>query len=110
MIPITPPGVVEVDSHRCYIAVNEAACRLLGYRRDELVGKTIDEISAPSGAHVPAMFHKFKSDGSMKGVFALRRKSGEIIWIRYESSIKEGRNIAIWTHYEVSSFEQVEET
>ncbi len=103
MIPITPPAVVEVDSERRYIAVSESACRLLGYTREELLGKTIDEISAPSGAHVRAMFDKFIDDHSMNGIFALRKKTGEIIWIRFESSLKHGRSIATWTHYEPAS-------
>lgn len=99
-IPIQPPAVVEVDEERRYISVTESACELLGYSRQELLGKTIDEISAPSGAHVPPMFYRFREDQGMDGIFALRRKSGEIVWIRFESSVSGGRNIATWTHYE----------
>ena len=43
----------------------------------------IDDISFPSGAHVQPMYTRFVEDGSMRGIFALRRKSGEIIWVRF---------------------------
>lgn len=99
MFPVLPPAEVEVDSTRRYIAVNDAACELLGYSRSELLTKTIDDISYPSGAHVGPMFAKFADDGSMSGIFALRRKSGEGIMIRFESDRTDGRSRAKWTHY-----------
>lgn len=101
MIPVLPPAQVEVDSSRRYIAVNDSACELLGYSRQELLNLRIDDISFPSGAHVGSMFYQFEKDGAMKGIFALRRKSGEAIWIRFTSEVTEGRALATWTHYEV---------
>ena len=99
MLAVSPPAEVEVDSSRRYIAVNDAACQLLGYTREELLSKTIDEISYPSGAHVRPMFTKFLEDGSMNGIFALRRKTGEAIMVRFESQVVDGRSLAKWTHY-----------
>jgi PAS domain S-box-containing protein len=101
MLPVQPPGEVEVDEHRCYVAVNDAACELLGYSRDEFLKLKIDDISYPSGAHVTPMYSQYLEDGSMKGIFALRRKSGEIIWVRFTAKVTNGRSRAIWTHYEV---------
>ena len=99
MLLVSPPAEVEVDASRRYVAVNDAACELLGYTREELLGKTIDDISFPSGAHVQAMHAKFVQDGSMRGIFALRCKSGEAIMVRFESEIVDGRSCARWTHY-----------
>lgn len=101
MVLVSPPAEVEVDANRCYIAVNDSACELLGYSREELLKMRIDDISFPSGAHVQPMFSQFVEDGSMRGIFALRRKSGEIIWVRFKSKIVNGRSFATWTHYEV---------
>ena len=67
MLPIDPPAEVEVDSSRRYMAVNDAACELLGYSREELLRLTIDQVSYPSGAHVSPMFTRFLQDGSMSG-------------------------------------------
>ena len=101
MKPIVPPAQVEVDDNRCYIAANDSACELLGYSREELLHKKIDDISFPSGAHVEPMFGQFEKKGAMRGIFALQRKSGEVIRIRFESEIRDGRSIATWTEYEV---------
>ncbi len=100
MIPVTPPAEVEVDDSRRYIAVNDSACQLLGYSREELLRLRIDDISFPSGAHVAPMYERFMEDGTMHGIFALRRKSGEIIWVRFQSKSADGRSIALWTHYQ----------
>src|SRR5579862_1466027 len=100
MLPISPPAQVEVDSQRRYIAVNDAACELLGYSRDELLNMRIDDISFPSGAHVDAVYERYLTKGTLEGVFALRRKNGEVIWVRYTSEVKDGRFTAIWTEYE----------
>jgi PAS domain S-box-containing protein len=101
MIPISPPAHVEVDSNRRYIFVSDAACELLGYTREELMQRRIDDISFPSGAHVRPMYHRFLKDGKMRGIFALQRKSGEVIRVRFESKVSRGRSLATWTHYEV---------
>ena len=100
MIPVDPPAEVEVDENRCYTSVNDAACELLGYSREELLRLKIDDISYPSGAHVEPMYSQYQEDGRMKGIFALRRKSGEIIWVRFNAKAANGRSHAIWTHYE----------
>lgn len=101
MIPLLPPAEVEVDDTRRYVYVNDSACELLGYSREEFLTLHIDDISFPSGAHVYAMFEQFVTKGGMQGVFALRHKSGNVVWIRYTSSTESGRNRAIWTHYEI---------
>jgi PAS domain S-box-containing protein len=100
MLLVSPPAEVEIDAARRYVAVNDAACELLGFAREELLGKTIDDISFPSGAHVQAMHANFVRDGSMTGIFALRRKSGEAIMVRFESEVVDGRSHARWTHYQ----------
>jgi PAS domain-containing protein len=37
MVAIIPPAEVEVDDTRHYIAVDDSACQLLGYSREELL-------------------------------------------------------------------------
>jgi PAS domain S-box-containing protein len=100
MQPIIPPAHVEVDENRCYVAVNDAACDLLGYSREELLHMKIDDISFPSGAHVSSIYHHYENKKAMQGVFALQRKSGEVIRVRFQAEIVGGRSSATWTHYE----------
>ena len=99
MHPLSPPARVEVDSSRRYVDANGAACELLGYSREELLNLRIDDISFPSGAHVGSMFERFAQDGEMRGIFALRHKSGEGIMVRFQSHQEDGRSVALWTHY-----------
>jgi PAS domain S-box-containing protein len=106
MRPIDPPALVEVNDQRKYVEVNDSTCRLLGYSREELLQMRIDDVSYPSGAHVSPMFEHYQNEGAMRGVFAVKTKQGEVLWIRYESSIEGGRMVARWTEYE--PFEQVD--
>jgi PAS domain S-box-containing protein len=100
MLPIDPPAVVEVNEKRQYVRANDAACKLLGYSREEFLCLQIDDISFPSGAHVPPMFEHYREAGQMRGIFALKTKGGEVLWVRYDSEVKDGRMIAHWTEYE----------
>ncbi len=100
MRPIEPPALVEVNEQRKYVKVNDSACNLLGYSRDELLGMRIDDVSYPSGAHVSPMFEHYRTERGMKGIFAVKTKSGDVLWIRYESVVEDGRLIARWTEYE----------
>jgi PAS domain S-box-containing protein len=100
MLSLCPPAKVEVDETRRYIAVNDAACELLGYTREELLAMRIDDISYPSGAHVRPLYAQYVEDGSMHGIFALQRKSGEVIWVRFQAKMVKDRSLATWTHYE----------
>ncbi|GIW12033.1 MAG: hypothetical protein KatS3mg061_3090 [Dehalococcoidia bacterium] len=43
----TPTGIVAVDLDWRIVAVNRAICELLGYSAEELLGMTVDQISAP---------------------------------------------------------------
>jgi PAS domain S-box-containing protein len=101
MIPVTPPALVEVDSSRRYVSVNDSACDLLGYTRQEMLNLRIDDVSFPTGAHVAPMYQQFVKNGRMQGIFALKRKSGEVLRIQFESEQIDGRSRATWTHYEV---------
>ncbi len=101
MLPISPPARVEVDEERRYISANDSACELLGYTRAELLAMRIDDLSAPSGAHVSPMFQRYLEHGEMSGIFALRRKDRKVLRIRFQSSIRDGRYTAEWSHYEV---------
>ena len=40
-------GIVEVDSEDRFIAVNDRICRILGYRKEELIGMTVHQLTAP---------------------------------------------------------------
>lgn len=99
MFPINPPALVEVNEERRYVNVNESACELLGYTREEFLQLRIDDVSYPSGAHASPMFERYREEGAMRGLYAVKSKSGEVLWIRYHSTVENGRMVAHWTEY-----------
>jgi len=90
--------VVFVDANRRYVEVTDGVCQLLGYSREELLAKTIDEITAPElRAQVPEIFRQYINQGGLEGRHALLAKDGRRIPIRYESKVyPDGCRVARW--------------
>jgi len=90
--------VVFVDADRRYVEVTDGVCQLLGYSREELLAKTIDEITAPElRAQVPETFRQYINQGGLEGRHALLAKDGRRIAIRYESKVyPDGCRVARW--------------
>jgi PAS domain S-box-containing protein len=40
-------GIIEYDSKDNFVAVNDYVCQILGYTRDEIIGKNVVDITAP---------------------------------------------------------------
>jgi PAS domain S-box-containing protein len=78
--------IMFVDSLRRYFHVTDAAAEMLGYTREQLLGRTIDEISAPE-MDVAGKFKAYVRDGSQHGVFSLLHRSGDIIHVTYAATV-----------------------
>jgi PAS domain S-box-containing protein len=70
LVAQAPDGVFAADLEGRYTDVNEAGCRMLGYTREELIGKTILDLVAPDQA--------------------------ERLWRSREALLKGGNEIAEW--------------
>lgn len=89
--------IVVADANRRYIDVSQSVCDLLGYSREEMLTKTIDDISAPSGAHTASMFQRFAETGRMRGWYLLRHRNGHLIEIDYVAeALPDGTFRACW--------------
>ena len=65
-----PTGVMIADDRAFYVDVNQAARRMLGRHREELVGHHLSSIIAPGRAvEVDLQWRSFIRDGSQQGVF-----------------------------------------
>jgi hypothetical protein len=71
--------LVDVDS-LCFLEVNEAACRMLGYRRDELIGQSMLTILAtPNEAALRAGIAQIVSKGEVGFEDRQRCKDGRVL-------------------------------
>ncbi len=63
-------------------------CQLVGYQREELVGKRYDDLTAPNTNDVPTVFGLFQKLGYMHGMWMLVSREGTRILVRYESWLR----------------------
>jgi PAS domain S-box-containing protein len=82
---VPPDYTAVVDMDRRYIEVSDSFCDLVGYQREELIGKTYDEITAPSTNDIPIVFGLFVKNGYMHGLWMLVHRRGTHILVRYEA-------------------------
>jgi len=88
--------VVFADASRRYVDCTEAVCALLGYTRDEILSKTIEDVSYDVN-EVPRLFAQYLKTGAMEGEYVLRHKDKTPVPIRYKAFVlKDGCNAAIW--------------
>ena len=79
-----PVAVFVADDDLRYIAVNEFACALLGYSREELLGLRVPDVVADGGleAHAPDVVPARARGGESR----LVRKDGAEVAIVYRAS------------------------
>lgn len=80
-----PVAVFVADEHMRYVAVNEYACKLLGYEREELLALKISDVAGESDKSGDA-FRQLLLTGSLDGVTSIRRKDGTEIPFAYRAS------------------------
>jgi PAS domain S-box-containing protein len=73
-----PAAVFVADEEGGYVAVNLAACALLGYTREELLELRVNDIAEAAGK-----WEEMQREGKVSGVSTLTRKDGTTIDFRY---------------------------
>src|SRR5688572_17638179 len=76
-----PDAVLVYDSDiQHYVIVNDAALRLVGYTRDEMLRLQPGDLSHPEDAvEIPAVIAQAARDGSVRRPWRARRKDGSIV-------------------------------
>jgi diguanylate cyclase (GGDEF)-like protein/PAS domain S-box-containing protein len=79
----SPTGIFITNGKGNYIDINQSACRLLGYKKDELIGKNILDIADTSekNEHL-AKFNELKNTGTLRVEIKLLSKNNEIKFVR----------------------------
>jgi PAS domain S-box-containing protein len=76
--------VVFMDSNRYFLDCSDGVCRLIGYRRTDLLERKMDDVSYHR-EEVPALFERTRRDGKCDGEFILKHENGEPIPNRYRA-------------------------
>jgi PAS domain S-box-containing protein len=89
---VRPDYLVIVDADRKFREVSESFCKLLGYRREELIGKKYDDFTAPMTNDIEIVLELFLKMRYMHGIWVLVHRKGTKIIVRYESWLRpDGR-------------------
>jgi PAS domain S-box-containing protein len=91
-VELAPDAYLLADLNARFTDVNQAACRLLGYEREELIGKTIFDIIPPEDfERLKAVRTELLVPGTVsKSEWALRRKDGTFVPIEASANILKG--------------------
>jgi PAS domain S-box-containing protein len=76
-----PIAVLVADETGRYVAVNQAACRLLGYSRAELLAMRVTEVARSEEA--PAEWAELELNGTHTGISTVTCKDGSTLPFAY---------------------------
>jgi PAS domain S-box-containing protein len=76
-----PVAVLVADERGRYVAVNQAACALLGYSREELLSMRLTDVARYDEA--PAEWAEMEARGSHSGQAEVTRKDGSTVGFAY---------------------------
>jgi PAS domain S-box-containing protein len=79
-----PVAVFVADEQGHYIAVNQAACALLGYERPELLGLQVTNVARYDDA--PVEWSEMRREGARVGTSTLTRKDGSTVEFAYSAA------------------------
>jgi PAS domain S-box-containing protein len=89
-----PAAIFVLGEDRKYVAVNETACRLLGYERRELLALDPGDLAPESD--VSARFEELGRAGQLSGTVNLRTKSGELVGVTYRACETTAARMRFW--------------
>jgi PAS domain S-box-containing protein len=87
-------GIAEVDTHDRFIAVNNRICDVLGYKREDLLRRTVHEITAPED-----LPHSIEMN--------LKLQSGELNMFDAEKHYIKGDGSLLWVHVSASAVRDI---
>ncbi len=96
-VPQPHEAKLVADDRGSYVDCNDIACSLLGYTRDEILGKSVWDLT-PDGNQVEGLllWQEFISRGSDAGVYWLNRKDGTLVEVAYHAlaNVEPGRHVS----------------
>ncbi len=86
-----PLGYQSLDEEGNFLEVNQQWCDLLGYTREEVIGKWFGDFLSPENQNAfRSRFPIFKAQGYIHSEFEMLHKSGQAVFIAFEGRIGYG--------------------
>ena len=87
-----------LDDHRCPVDINGAGLKLLGYRREELLGKPIYRIVVGGPLDTPAEWNAHLHERRLTGEAQLRCANGSIVAVQFAATpeVVTGRRLVLF--------------
>jgi two-component system CheB/CheR fusion protein len=83
-------GILQTDRNDRFVAVNDRVCEMLGYRRDELLGMTVHDLTHPD-------------DRATSDDLNERLHKGVLPWLQYEKRYVRRDGTPLWALVAVSA-------
>lgn len=91
-----PDVIVIVDDERRFVDLNRAAADVLGLRREEIIGRPIEEFfSEAQGEAVPAAWSTIVVEGEQRGVCELKSVPRKSFEYRAKAHFRRGLHLSI---------------
>jgi PAS domain S-box-containing protein len=91
-------GILIANDDGTYVDANLAACQILGYPREELLGRTPWDFAADGhGDAAREMWREFLDRGEMRGTYRMRRSDGGVRELSFSAraSVQAGLHMSI---------------
>lgn len=89
----SPVAYQSLDKEGCFIEVNSELCDLLGYTREEIIGKSFGDFWSKENKYLfSKKFACFKNDGITRSELRLIRKNGAEITVLIEGRVQYDNN------------------
>ncbi len=89
----SPVAYQSLNENGCFLDVNDRLCEMLGYAREELLGRSFGDLLAPEvRSGFPDMFADFIAKGDIQGDLILLRKDGERVYAIAEGQVQRDRD------------------
>jgi PAS domain S-box-containing protein len=89
-----PALVFIADDEMRYIAVNQFACDVLGYTREELLGMSVADVAREPDA--AGEYEELQDAGFRRGTALLTRKDGSTATLEYEATETRVANLGLY--------------
>ena len=88
--------ILIADDERKFVDLNQAAAELLGLRRDQVIGRRIDDFfTEAQGKTVPTAWSLFVAEGEQRGLCELKAATPRTFEYRAKANFRRGLHLSV---------------